>query len=249
MQLLETTHKHQSSLANYCRTGKLESIPGIKKQNVSQYRRLVYNVVDDTLRSAYPLTYNLLTKKEWDNAVNDFFTNHSCQSPQVWYMPKEFYQYIAESASPLLNKYPFLEELLAFEWMETELFMMEDKPVIANKTGSVLTHIMVINPEHQLLSFAYPVHNKKAKKIIAADKQQYFVIGHRDTAGNVLFTDLAPALVRLLEYLNEAPASLKELLLQFQSEFKIALSEADKEMIASFFENAFQQNLIIGFQN
>jgi uncharacterized protein len=249
MQLLETTHKHQSSLANYCRTGKLDNIPGIKKENITQYHRLVYNVVDDTLQSAYPLTYNLLTKKEWNKAVSDFLIDHSCQSPQVWYMPKEFYLYVVNSAGSLLKKYPFLEELLSFEWMETELFMMEDKPVKAKNNGDVLKDRLVINPEHQFLSFSYPVHNKKAKLIKEADKQNYFVIGHRDLDGSVIFTDLSPALVRLLEYLNEAPASLKELIKQFTSEFNITLKETDQQSIISFFENAFQQNLIIGFKN
>ena len=108
MQLLDSTYKHQSNLAAYCRTGKLPEIPGIISENVSQYRRLVYNVVDDMLQNAYPLTVDLFTKKEWDKTVNDFFTNHPCQSPQVWYMPKEFYNYLTEIKNPLLKKYPFL---------------------------------------------------------------------------------------------------------------------------------------------
>jgi hypothetical protein len=249
MQLLERTHKYQSSLANYCRTGKWENIPGVQKENITQYHRLVYNVVDDTLQSAYPLTYDLLTKKEWDKAVSNFLINHSCQSPQLWYMPKEFYQYIVNTGSPLLKKYPFLEELLSFEWMETELFMMEDKPVKVKNNGDVLTDLLVINPEHQFLSFTYPVHSKKAKLIKEADKQSYFVIGYRDIEGSVIFTDLSPALVRLLEYLNEAPASLKELIQQFTAEFNIILTATDQRSIGSFFENAFQRNLIIGFQN
>jgi uncharacterized protein len=249
MQLLETTHKHLSSFANYCRTGKLENIPGIKKDNITEYRRLVYNVIDDTLQSAYPLTHDLLTKKEWDATVNDFLTNHPCQSPQVWYMPKEFYLYVAGTNNSLLKKYPFLEELLSFEWMETELFMMDDIKVNVNNNGSVVSDRLVINPEHRLVSFAYPVHNKKAKDITDTDKRNYFVVGHRDIEGNVIFSDLAPALVRMLEYLNEKPSSLKELIQQLQSEFSIALTEADQQMITSFFENAYQQKLIIGFQN
>ena len=69
MQLLETTRQHQSNLALYCRSGKLTEIPGINKDNIIQYRRLVYNVVDDMLQNAYPLTYQTLTVKEWNNVV------------------------------------------------------------------------------------------------------------------------------------------------------------------------------------
>ncbi|HTC00995.1 MAG TPA: putative DNA-binding domain-containing protein [Ferruginibacter sp.] len=249
MQLLKTTHEYQSSLASYCRSGKLKNIPGIKKENISHYRRLVYNVVDDMLQSSYPLTYDLLTKKEWNNTVNDFFANHLCQSPQVWYMPKEFYQYIENVQHPLLKKYPFLMELLSFEWMETELFMMEDKPIKFTNRGSISSNKLVLNPEHRLLNFCYPVHYRTANNITENDKRNYFVAGHRHPDGNVIFTDLSPSLVRMLEYLTESPASLKDIFQQFKTEFNIELSEMDKQAIALFFENAYQQQLIIGFKN
>lgn len=60
MQLLNHTHQHQSALAAYCRTGELPDIPGVVMENVPQYRRLVYNVIDDMLQNAYPLTYEYL---------------------------------------------------------------------------------------------------------------------------------------------------------------------------------------------
>ncbi|UAY53155.1 HvfC/BufC N-terminal domain-containing protein [Ferruginibacter albus] len=247
MQLLDTTRAHQSSLASYCRTGELKNIPGIKQENITQYRRLVYNVVDDMLQNAYPLTYNLLTKKEWNNAVNDFFINHSCQSPQVWYMPKEFYEYIVETEDPLTKKYPFLEDLLLFEWMEVEVFMMEDHLIDYSKEGDIIINKLVVNPEHHLLSFSYPVHNKSAKKIKPDDKQTYFVMAHRHPDGNVIFTDLSPAFVKMLEYLTAHSLSIHETIKKFETEFNILLTKEDKQSIIAFFEAAYEQRLIIGF--
>ena len=249
MPLLDTTYTHQSNLAAYCRTGQLRDIPGINKENIFHYRRLVYNVVDDMLQNAYPLTYELLTAKEWKNAVNDFFTNHPCQSPQVWYMPKEFYQYLSDTKHPLLKKYSFLQELLWFEWVEVELFMMEDKTVKADTSGDVLFSKLVLNPEHQLLSFHYPVHSKNAKFIALTDEGNYFIIAHRNSEGKVIFTDSSPALVRMIEYLSEAPLSVTDLFSAFQQEYKMVLSKNDRKDIIQFFENAYQQQLIIGFDN
>lgn len=247
MQLSEPTFKHQSNLASYCRTGKLSTIPGIIRENVHHYRRLVYNVVDDMLQNAYPITHELLTAKEWEGAVNNFFTNHPCQSPQVWYMPKEFYQFLADTKHPLLKKYPFLEELLWFEWVEIELFMMEDKIVQADKSGNILSGRLVLNPEHHLFSFNYPVHNKNAKLIKISDKGMYYVIAHRNTEGEVIFTDSSPALIRMIEYLSESPLSIKELFNEFQQEYNLLLSDEDQKSIIRFFENAYKQQLIIGF--
>ncbi|AHF17499.1 HvfC family RiPP maturation protein [Niabella soli] len=247
MQLRNTTQQYQSALANYCRTGMLENIPGVVKENVPQYRRLVLNVIDDMLQNAYPLTYDLLEEAEWNAIVHDFFTNHPCQSPQVWYMPKEFYQYLTETTHSILDTYSFLKELLWFEWVEVELFMMEDQLISAAASGDLRTDKLMINPEHLLLTFEYPVHQKNPGTIRASDKGHYFVVGHRNSDGEVIFTDVAAALVRMIEYLEEAPYTGTELFSLFERENALQLSETDKEAVLNFLQTALQQGLIAGF--
>ena len=248
MQLLDTTRQYQSDLAGYCRTGKLPVIPGIKPDNITHYRRLVYNVVDDMLQNAYPLTHALLTAREWKNAVDDFFSSHACQSPQVWYMPKEFHQYLAASGHALLRKHPFLEELLLFEWTEVALFMMEDKKAQATVSGNLLRDKLVINPEHELLSFIYPVHAKNAKHIKQADQGNYFVTAHRNSAGNVVFTGISPVLAIMLACLEEAPASVEALFAEVQDRLDLEISSEHRQAMLLFFENACDQELIAGFK-
>lgn len=249
MQLLNSTQEHLSSFAAYCRTGVLDNIPGIHKENISHYRKLVFNVIDDTLQNAYPLTHELLLAKEWHNVVNDFFSNHPCQSPQVWSMPKEFYEYLSKTNHPLLKKYPFLEELLWFEWIELELYMMEDKVADFTITGDVLFSKLVLNPEHILVSFQYPVHKKSGNHITLADKSIYYVLAHRNKDGDILFNDLAPAMVRLIEYLKLEPQRVNDLFGLFKNEFNMEIKEEDQIQIIKFLEIAYHQNLIIGFKN
>lgn len=249
MSFLTSTHQHQTDFAAYCRTGNLKSIPGIHKKNILQYRTLVLNVIDDTLQNAYPLTYDLLQEEEWKELVTDFFANHSCQSPQVWYMPKEMYEYVLNTGHPLLKKYFFLQELLWFEWIELEMFMMEDKYSRASQKGDILFSKLILNPEHQLLPLNYPIHKKNSRDITITDKGNYFVIVHRNAKGDVVFNDISPSLVRMVEYLVETPISLSKMFHLFQIEFGIELSETDQNNIVYFFENAFQQGLILGFEN
>src|SRR5690606_9540893 len=132
--------------------------------------------------------------------ANEFFCNHPCQNPQVWSMPKEFYEYLVKSRHSLLIKYPFLQDLLWFEWIELELFMMEDKKAEYTTNGDILFSRLVLNPEYQLLSFKYPVHHKNARYITITDQSDYFAAAHRNKEGSVVFTDLSPALVRIIEY-------------------------------------------------
>ncbi len=249
MLLTDTTKQHQSSLASYCRTGNLAAIPGIHPENILEYRRLVYNVVEDMLRNAYPLAADFLPREEWEALVNEFFSKHSCQSPQVWYMPKEFYEYLAENDHPVLEKYPVLPDLLLFEWTETELFMMEDKPAGCSPYGDLLFSKLVLNPEHLFLAFDFPVHLKNARQISGTDKGNYYVAAHRDAEGEVIFTDCSPALLRILGYLVEKPQSLPELFNRFEEEYQLSLNEEQQQYIILFLQNAYQHQLISGFKN
>lgn len=245
----KNTFDYQSTLASYCRTGNYVSIPGVKEKNVVQYRRLVFNVVEDTLQSAYPLTYELLTPKEWKSLVARFFREHPCSSPQVWYMPKELYEYIVSKPNNLTRKYPFLAELLWFEWLEIELYMMEDRLVTHRKEGDLTKERLVLNPEHHLQYFSFPVHLKSAKLITVLDKGHYFLIVHRHPdSGVVSFTDLSPAFVRMVELLQDEPNTMREVLGKTCKELSIEISSAIVHATEAFFESSLENKLIIGFE-
>ncbi|WP_298734590.1 DUF2063 domain-containing protein [uncultured Chitinophaga sp.] len=243
-----TTTGYQSALAAYCRSGRYTAIPGVHKGHVTHYRRLVYNVVDDMLQSAYPLTYHLLTAKEWKQMVQDFFSSHACQSPQVWYMPRELHEYLVKTQHPLLEKYPFLSELLWLEWLEVELFMMEDKPAAFTAFGDIQADAFVLNPEHHLQHFHYPVHLKQAKQISAEDKGDYFlVLFRKPDNGEVAFMQLSPVLVTLLELLEERPQAMHPLVEQACATWQLPLNDAIREAAGAFFAQALENRLILGY--
>ncbi|MDE3123939.1 MAG: putative DNA-binding domain-containing protein [Bacteroidota bacterium] len=247
MQTYIDTQAYQSQLARFCRTGQWEPIPGVHVQHVQQYRRLVYNVIDDMLLNAYPLVYACIEQEEWNELVQLFFSEHNCQSPQVWYMPKEFYLFLHKRQHPLLQKYPQLLNVMEYEWAEIALFMMEDIAVTYTTFGDVLFSKLILNPEHCLLHLTYPVHQKKVNTIHAEDKSCFYVIGHRNREGAVLFTDLSPALVRMIEYLAMQPLSVMQLIQQLENEYAMQLTEKDKNAVLHFFEVALQKQLLLGF--
>jgi hypothetical protein len=249
MHLYNKTKDFQSMLADYCRTGSLPVTLGVNADRVHHYRRMVYNIVDDSLRSAYPLTCNLLEEEEWDALIDEFFTKHPCQSPQVWYMPKELYYYILEVAHPLTEKYPFLGELLWFEWLEVEMYMQEDKNAAFTAEGGLEDGRLVLNPEHHVEHFYYPVHLKNARQIKEEDFGSHYLVLHRvpDT-GKVEFMQLSPAFVRMIELLNEEPLSVAELLDKIATEFDVALSKEIIESTVDFMQVALDKRLILGYK-
>ena len=203
MLLQSETYDIQKKLASFCRTGKPVDIPGTNTANLPHYRRLVYNIITDILESAFPITYKFLPKKEWESMTHDFFSNHACQTPQIWKLPLEFVNYIKVNYMDIKNVYPFLNDLLLFEWLEIELFNMEDEelPSFAS-TGDWMYDSIIMNPEYKMIAFKYPVHlfppsQLSTKKVKSAD---YFLLiyRHPDTKRVELF-NLSPLHVFVIE--------------------------------------------------
>ena len=251
MQPLTKTFEQQSKLAGFCRTGEYEMLENVNVKNVPHYRRLVFNVVEDMLQTAYPLTFELLGEKEWPNVTKEFFAGHACASPQVWYMPKEFLEYLSkQKGHPLIEKYSFLLDLLWFEWLEVEMYMMEDISVgNYSLKGTIQNDLLVINPEIHLQHFHYPVHLKNAKEICEDDKGDYFLSLHRDPDnGEIIFTSLSPALLRCLELLAETPMNIDVLANIICSELNIDHTNDIDKMLQSFIQNALDTKLILGYK-
>ena len=160
-------------------------------------------------------------------------------------MPKELFEYVAQQeAHPLIDKYPFLLDLLRLEWLEIALFMMEDKPVASDTKGE----LVVLNPEHELVHLQYPVHLKEAKHIKAADKGDYFLVMFREPdSGDVQFMQLSPALAMMIELLEESPMSIPALAMEICGKLRLELTQDILNMTQLFIDQGQQNKLIAGF--
>ena len=247
MLLSETdTFALQKDLGFYCRTGLHEPITSIQK-NTSEYRRIVFGVVKDTLKTAFPIARKFLGKKKWKKLVYYFFANHQCKTPQVWKLPLELREFYREHQFPFKEEFPFLSELLHFEWLDIEVFMMEDaeipeftiQPRPEQKT-------IVANPEIKILGLQYPIHTKRAKDITDADIGQYFVTIHRNNIDKqVYFNDWSYPFIEMIIQINEQETTIKDL------EKIYSKYESDKTIIRKITEDfvhfAIKNNVILGY--
>lgn len=242
------TYIAQAGLADYCRSGSPHSLKGVREDNLPQYRRLIRNIFHDTLSTAYPITGQLLSDEEWDGLVDDFMRDFSPSSPQVWQMPRELWEYVSDSGHHLAVKYPFLTDLLWFEWLEIELYMMKDVTVSFRHEGSLKQEKMVLNPEHKIVSFEWPVFLKSPKKIGNEDKGQYFLVMFRHpTNKSVRFIHVSPVLARLIELLSENPKSLEELIADLSIDLKAAISREQQSYVEIFLSGLFEKGLLLGY--
>jgi len=259
MQPERQFQKYQELLADYCRTDQYHELPGVtSEERVRTYRRLIFNGFDDTLRKAYPITFKVLGEKEFSVLVNKFCSEFPSGSPQLWKMPHDLLQFVEQSRYSL-DRFPYLRDLLEFEWVEIEVQMMPD----LNKSGDiakvnlpvqdVLRERLVVNLEHKVVELTYPVFRlplEQIKKIEGDPKLHagnYFLLTFRDPlTDKVHYTELSSFSLLALDALTRLNCTGLEAV---KEAMRIAgLIESEKIMIeaAKIFETFLDIGFILG---
>jgi len=204
-KLKDSTHTLQSRMAGYCRDGKPVDLPVDSQERLSQYRRLVFNVVKGILEQSYPVATRRLPSEMWNQLLHDFFAEHDCRDPQVWRMPKELIDFVMNNGDRYAET-PYLVDLLRMEWLEIEVHSMPDKPIPNHlPVEDILNQAIVINPHYRLEQFEYPVHQIHQLDP-AQHKSDFFLLVFREEeTGNVQFIQLQPFMAIFLDTLMLNP--------------------------------------------
>ncbi len=212
MLLRTETYNQQNNLVQYCRSGNEVEIIGTLPERLPHYRRLVFNIVKEAMETTFPIAFEYIETKIWDEMVHTFFGSHKCNDPQVWRMPKEFVEFCKTEGYSKHYNLPFLNDLLFFEWMEVEIYMMEDieYPEFTD-SGNWLKEKIAVNPEHTIIKLEYPVHLEKPFNTINK-KGDYFLLLHRQKdSGKVQFTNLSVLFTFLIENIALGQKTLEEI--------------------------------------
>ena len=94
------------------------------------YERLVYKVFFDALSSAYPLFYEKVDKKEFEEVICEFMS-FGVKSIEMWKMPDEFRKFVKKKKK--FRSIVYTDELLWFEWIEMKLMMKNYKTKSSQK--------------------------------------------------------------------------------------------------------------------
>lgn len=248
MKLREDTARIQNLLGEYCRTGVETEIPGVTPGRVQTYRRLVYNVVRSTMDSAYPISLAALGEAEWDSLVQDFFSNGIPQTPQIWKLPFEFYQYHASRDTGIRIQKPYLEDLLYFEWMEIEVHTMPDRPTPEYvERGNIFSDRLAFNPEYEIIRLDYPVHLFAAEESIRRKGDYYALIFRAPETGFVKFLNLSGLNTYILTRLVEDQVPLNQLKGDIATVSGIESGKYLDEALEKFIRDLMEKRLILGF--
>ncbi|MBN2347769.1 MAG: putative DNA-binding domain-containing protein [Bacteroidales bacterium] len=250
MNLLPETTHIQHNLADYCRTGEHRTIPGSNENKLHHYRRLVFNAVRNTMRQAYPITLNMLGEEKFSQLIENFFKEHDCQTPQVWKLPFEFYEYAKKKKLDRALNMPYFIDLLYFEWIEIEVHTMTDIPLPDFlKDGDLLNDKIILNPEHKIVQLTYPVHTHH-HQLLEQHKGRYFVLVFREAdTGEVRFVQLTILHAFLIETINNTSKTLAEMLIEARELFNIIDDKMLIQRVKQFFNDLKQQQFFLGYDH
>jgi hypothetical protein len=248
MHLREDTIWIQEQLGEYCRTGLEQELPGITPGRIHHYRRLISNVVHDTLRTAFPISVAALGDDTWRLLVEDFFSSGVPQTPQVWKLPLEFYQYHASRESGNRLSLPFLDDLLYFEWMEIEIHTMPDRPYPDFVSeGDLLKDRLALNPEYEIVRLEYPVHTHPVREARELKGEYFSLLYRMPESGNVQFLDLSALNVYIITLLQEEKVPLNEIKNEIARVAGIESGRYLDDALKKFFGDLLERKMILGF--
>lgn len=212
----------QKEFALYCRSAQGEPPATVKTKGGQVYRQLIQNVFRDTLGKAYPITRAQLQSappvlkingNAWLELIDRFVAEWPCPSPELWRMPVELYNFVRATDYSANSPFPWLEDLLLFEWIEIEVFMMPDVNKISPGLTSLdLSHPLVANQESKLIELKYPVFSGLSS-CESTGPSNYFVLCFRKPstlqAHYLLLSDFH---VLIWQQLSSEPTQYQELL-------------------------------------
>ncbi len=244
------TKEIQNRLGRYCQTGILPEIQGINRKHISHYRRLVFNIILNNLFQAFPIASKVIGKKKFGELVKDFFSRHNAQTPQIWKLPEEFYEFAVTNNWSEKYDFPWLNDLLLFEWMEIQVHTMPDRrATLINAEGNLLKAKLVVNSEFEIIQLNYPVHLMPVSQTPENKGNYYVLLFRHPVKGTVQFLNLSALFISIIEELARAPASISELASSAILNYKLTNREAITSALGNFIKDMAEQGLILGTLN
>lgn len=204
--MADNTFDVQRKLADFVKTGVLADELQDYKGRLSHYRRLVFNVHYGILSQAFPIAQKVLGDK-WRPLIDEFLAQSESKEEEVWKMPRLLFDYVQVNPLGLKNDYPWIEDLLLFEWTEIEIHAQPNVETPKYQTQIDTTRPLVINPYLKILQLQYPVHRDKIETCEKLDKPIPLAVA-RDNQNRVRFSELNSFSLLILEAMQEGHSVL-----------------------------------------
>lgn len=116
----------QHTQAEFCawlRQPTADAPLGVERLRMQTYHELLFNNVASFIDSVYPVAASYLPAEQWQALKQQFFQHGEASSPFYYDIALHFRDYlekglVEQTEHAVLTEYPWLRELLHYEWME-----------------------------------------------------------------------------------------------------------------------------------
>ncbi|MDA3454006.1 MULTISPECIES: HvfC family RiPP maturation protein [Acinetobacter] len=189
----------QRQFCDWIRDPDLEIPQALPVQRMQIYRDLLFNNVSSFINLVYPVTRAMLPELKWQQVLSEFFQKAECHSPLYNDISLEFREYLTEQQHPILQEYPWLAELLQFEWLELYLDTVEIEDVVLHEN-----YAWQLSTQVWVLVYQYPVYRWTT---LTTQEQVELspnaVMVWRDEQDRVRIEQLSPLFAMLIEQLTQ----------------------------------------------
>lgn len=202
---LQSFQDSQHAFCDWIRDPKQPIPQSFETERMRVYRELLFNNVSSFIDLVYPVARSILPKETWQCLLDEFFQKSINQSPFYNEISLQFREYLSEQQHPVLQDYPWLAELLQYEWLELYLDTLEisEKQFIQAPVWQFKTQVWV-------LVYQYPVY-RWAINQTDLEQDPSAIMVWRNQNDQVCVEALSPLFAFLIEKLHQQPLSEFEL--------------------------------------
>lgn len=199
---------YQLQFTQHIRDPKNQPRPAeVSAKRMAIYTEIVYNNIEGTLTSCFPVTKKILSKHKWQLLVRGFLAEHQASTPFFREIPAQFLLHLVNINLKERKLPAFLPEFMHYEWVELALSVQDTSvnfETIEANANDLLDWPIVFSPALFLLQYDYPVHLISPKFM---PKQKPNVPSHllvfRNLHHQIKFMELNPITFHLLTLLRD----------------------------------------------
>ena len=206
------------------------------------YRELVFEGMLDVLQSICPVARGILSDEEWKQILWYFLKNSPPKSVVIRQLPYEASKYLRSQEHPFSEKYPWLGELMEYEYLEVKVrFAPEDE-------GRTPPGTLRLNPAHALGEYTWPVHFISEERYDPQElpRSDFFLFLWREPKElDVKFMEINPLVAALIHRLKQGPQESEGLLQAVAQDMGIEVSEEYLSEGRGLLKNFVKEGILI----
>jgi len=171
------------------------------KEQMALYQELNFHNIESAVSPCFPVARRIVETSCWNDLVKRFMHDYQINTPYYHDLPKAFIEFMKNE--PPLAEYPFLLELLDYEWLELYVELKDESisELMVEANEAAFEQSLQLSPLAKMRTYHYPL-DTVGPNSIPEKTEPFSVIVYRDSADKVQFmriNSVTEALVKLID--------------------------------------------------